>query len=104
MRSSKARWMSRTLTSPSRQVSSMTCRSSVPRAKQAISRGRRNPRKRNREFFMLRGIVCLEPVGCQYVETVVYRITRLDKIYMKILNHLVILYNDFLTHLALTRY
>src|SRR6185503_2270302 len=49
--------MSRTLTSPSRQVSSMTWRSSLPRAKQAISRGRRKPRRRNREVFMLRDIV-----------------------------------------------
>src|SRR4029078_10983554 len=57
MRSSKARYMSRTLTSPRRQVSSMTWRSSLPRAKQAISRGRRNPRSRNREVFMLGGIV-----------------------------------------------
>src|SRR5215216_5769566 len=44
--------MSRTLTSPTRQVSSITWRSSLPRAKQAISRGRRNPRSRNPEVFM----------------------------------------------------
>src|SRR5689334_9837030 len=56
MRSSKARYISRTLTSPSRQVSSMTWRSRVPRAKQAISRGRRNPRSRN-GVFISSGIV-----------------------------------------------
>src|SRR5215467_9295533 len=44
--------MSRTLTSPSRQVSSITWRSSLPRAKHAISRGRRNPRSKKREVFM----------------------------------------------------
>src|SRR5689334_5581481 len=44
--------MSRTLTSPRRQVSSITWRSSLPRAKQAISRGRRNPRSKKREVFM----------------------------------------------------
>src|SRR5262245_33732916 len=47
--------MSRTVTSPRRQVSSITWRSSFPRAKQAISRGRRNPRKRNRVVFMAEG-------------------------------------------------
>src|SRR4026209_1102061 len=46
--------MSRTLTSPSRHVSSSTWRSSLPRAKPAISRGRLNPRKRKREVYISR--------------------------------------------------
>src|SRR5215813_6021606 len=54
MRSSKLRWISRTLTSPKRHVSSRTWRSSLPSAKQAISRGRRKPRRRKREVFMSR--------------------------------------------------
>src|SRR5215213_9158129 len=57
--------MSRTLTSPRCQVSSMTWRSSLPRAKQAISRGRRNPRRRNREVFMLPGILTTDYTDCQ---------------------------------------
>src|SRR5437762_3051225 len=44
--------MSRTLTSPRRQVWSRTCRSSLPSASEATSLGRRNPRKKNRGAFM----------------------------------------------------
>src|ERR1043166_2941861 len=46
--------ISRTLTSPIRQVSSSTWRSSFPSAKQAISRGRRNPRRRKPVVFISR--------------------------------------------------
>src|SRR5690349_1308345 len=46
--------MSRTLTSPRRQVSSSTRRSRLPTAVKAISRGRLNPRKTNGEVFISR--------------------------------------------------
>src|SRR5258708_31233396 len=45
--------MSRTLTSPRRQASSRTCRSSFPSASRATSLGRRNPRRRNLGGFIV---------------------------------------------------
>src|SRR6266496_4274708 len=56
--------MSRTLTSPRRQVSSRTSRSKLPSPRRAISLGRRKPRNKNLGLYMGR-IVSYQECICQ---------------------------------------
>src|ERR1044072_9453442 len=72
--------MSRTLTSPIRQVSSSTWRSSFPSAKQAISRGRRNPRRRKPVVFISRAFSAIIPSLSMSQESIQVRGARVNNL------------------------
>src|ERR1051326_8412096 len=72
--------ISRTLTSPIRQVSSSTWRSSFPSAKQAISRGRRNPRRRKPVVFISRAFSAIIPSLSMSQESIQVRGARVNNL------------------------